>query len=91
MSESTAEFFQTLARVLLRSWVMAYLLLFVWLGFYLLAPDVIYRLHGGMFTLSPHEIDLIFYCGMGLYKLFVLVFLFFPWLSIWLVLRNAKP
>lgn len=87
--EST-EFFNTLAKVLLRCWLFGFVTLFIWLGVILLADDFIHRLHGDMFGLSKHELDLIFYCGMGLLKLFVLVFFFFPWLAIRLVLRGEK-
>jgi hypothetical protein len=41
-----------------------------------------------MFGLSKHEMDLIFYCGMGLLKLVVIVLFFFPWVAIRLVLRK---
>ncbi len=43
-----------------------------------------------MFGLSPHELDLIMYCGLGLFKVFVLIFFLLPWSSIRLVLRKAK-
>lgn len=92
MSESkqSTEFFAMLARVLLRCWVFGFVLLLIWLGVILLAGDFIHRLHGSMFGLSKHELDLIFYCGMGLLKLLVLVFFFIPWLAIRLMLRGEK-
>ena len=90
MSEATREVFDTLARVLLRCWIFGFVLLMMWFGFYMLLGDVIYGLHGGMFGLSKHELDVIHYCGMGLVKLFVLTFFLFPWLAITLVLRNEK-
>lgn len=43
-----------------------------------------------MFDLSRHELQLIHYCGMGLVKLVVGVFFFFPWAAIRLVLRQAR-
>jgi hypothetical protein len=84
----TSDFFDTLAKVLMRCWIFGYLLLLIWLGVILVAGDVVHRLHGGMFGLSSHELDVIFYSGMGLLKLFVLVFFFIPWLAIKLVLRT---
>ena len=84
------EFFSTLAKVLLRCWVFGFVMLFIWFGMFLLAGGFIHRFHGGMFGLSKHELDLIVYCGMGLFKLLVLVFFFFPWLAIRLVLRGGK-
>lgn len=88
MQESTRDYFETLARVLLRCWLFGFVLLFIWLGVDLAIGDLVYRLHGDMFGLSKHELDLIFYCGMGLLKLVVLACFFVPWLSIQLVLRQ---
>ena len=90
MNESTRDFFDTLAKVLLRCWIFGFVLLFIWLGAILLMGETIHNLHGPMFGLSNHELDVIFYCGMGLFKLFVIVFFFFPWLAIRLVLRKAN-
>ena len=84
MTDSTrySELFDTLAKVLLRCWLYGFLLLLIWFGAYMAAGDAIYRVHGPMFGLSKHEMDVIFYCGMGLWKLSVLVFFFIPWLAI---------
>lgn len=90
MLESTRDLFGTLARVLLRCWLFGYVLLFIWLAVVLLMGDTIHKLHAPMFGLTGHELDLIFYCGMGLLKLLVLVFFFVPWLSIRLVLRKGR-
>ncbi len=89
-SRQSTEFFSILAKVLLWCWTFGFVLLFIWLGVILLAGDVVHRLHGGMFGLSKHELDLIFYCGMGLLKLLVLVFFFIPWLAIRIVIRNER-
>jgi hypothetical protein len=86
----TANFFDMLAQVLLRCWVFGFLLLLIWFGAFTLAGEAIHRLHGSMFGLSSHELDVIFYCGMGLLKLLVIVFFFFPWLAIRLVLRKSS-
>lgn len=88
MADSTRDVFDTLAKVLLRCWLLGFALLFIWLGAVLLMGKTIHDLHGPMFRLSNHELDVIFYCGMGLLKLLVLVFFFIPWLSIRLVLRR---
>ena len=89
-SEQNVELFNTLAKMLLRCWLFGFVLLLIWLGVILFASDLIHRLHGEMFGLSKHELDLIFYCGLGLLKILVLVFFFFPWLAIRLVLRGEK-
>jgi hypothetical protein len=76
------------AAVLLRCWLLGFVLLFIWLVAILFGGDLIRDLHGGMFGISGHELDVIFYCGMGLLKLIVLACFFLPWLSIKLVLRR---
>jgi hypothetical protein len=85
---TTTEFFETLAGVLLRCWLLGFAFLLLWSGAAFVAGDFIYRVHGDSFGLSRHELDLIFYCGMGLLKLLVIVFFFFPWIAIKLLLRR---
>ena len=89
-SKPTTEFFAVLAKVLLRCWVFGFMLLGIWFGVFALAGDIVHRLHGALFGLSKHELNLIFYSAMGLLKLLVLVFFFFPWLAIRLVLKSEK-
>jgi len=90
MSTQITEFFDTLAKVLLRCWIFGFLLLLIWFGFFVLAGGVVDHLHGSMFRLSPHELSLIHYCGMAFVKLCVILFFFFPWLAIRLVVKKAK-
>jgi len=79
----------TLYRVLFRCWIFGLLFVSFWFALYILAGDVVYRLHEKWFGLSRHKMDVIFYCGMGLSKLLVIVFFFIPWLAIRLV--SSKP
>ena len=88
MTDSTRDYFETLARVLLRCWIIGFLLLLFSFGMSMLMGDFVHQVHGTMFGLSPHEVDLIMYCWMGLLKLFVFVFFLFPWVAIRLVLRK---
>jgi hypothetical protein len=83
-------FFDMVAKVLLRCVVLGFLLLLLWLGAFSLAADVIYGVHGKLFGLTPHELDLIHYCGIAFVKLCVLLFFLFPYLAIRLVLRQAR-
>lgn len=89
MTESTRELLTTLEKVLLRCWIFGFVLLFIWLGAILLMGNVIHDIHGPMFGLTKHELDLIFYCGMGILKLIVLACFFIPWLSIKIVLNKS--
>lgn len=87
MSTQIAEWIQVVAKILLRCWVLGLLLLLIWYGMFMLAPTVIYSVHGYMFRLSPHELNIIHYSGMAFAKLVVICVFFFPWLSIRLALR----
>ena len=57
---------------------------------FMLTNEMIYEIHGKMFGLSEHELDLMFYCSMGFFKLFVFIFFLIPWLAIRMVLRKAR-
>ena len=89
MSDSTRETLVLLNRILLRCWTLGFAVVFIWLGAILLMGNVIHDLHGPMFGLTNHELDVIFYCGLGLWKLAVLACFFIPWLSIKLVLKKS--
>lgn len=90
MTDSTRDFFDTLANVLLRCWIFGFALLLLAFIMILVAGGIIDDIHGRMFGLSPHEFDLIFYCWLGALKLLVLVLFFMPWLAIRLVLRKRS-
>ena len=51
----TTEMFEALARVLLRCWLLGFLLLLVWFGAYMLAGESAYRLHREMFELPSQS------------------------------------
>ena len=89
MSDSTKELLETTKDVLLRCWICGFVLLFISLGATLLTGNLIHDLHGSIFGLTKHELDLIFYCLMGILKLIVIACFFIPWLSIKLVLKKS--
>jgi hypothetical protein len=84
----TRDLLDAVAKVLLRCTLFGFLLLLFWFAAVMLAGDLVYRVHGGMFDLHRHELSVIHYCGMGLVKLVVGMFFFIPWVSIRLVLRK---
>ena len=90
LTDSTHDFFDTLAKIPLRCWLFGFRLLLLWFGIDMLASDVIYRLHGSMFDLTKHDMDVIHYCGMAFVKLSVILFFCFPWLAVRLVLRKRS-
>lgn len=90
MSTQITEWLDVIAKILLRCWIFGLLLVAIWFAFFMLASGVLYNLHGKLFGLSPHELNIIHYSGMALVKLAVICFFFFPWAAIRLVLRKAK-
>lgn len=89
MNENTRELLQAVEKVLLRCFLGSFVILFIWLLATLFMRDLIHSLHGDMFGLTAHELDLIFYCGMGLMKLAAFSLFLLPWLSIKMVLKKV--
>lgn len=89
MSESNNvnELFGTLAKILLRCFVLGYVLLLIWFVVSLVATGMIYGI-GKLYGLTPHEVDLVNYCGMAVVKSIVLLFFLIPYIAIRLVLRK---
>lgn len=88
MVNSTREFFDTFAKILLRCWICGFVLLSVWLGVFM--SNIVHKVHGPLVGLSDHELDVFHYCGIVFLKLIVLMFFFVPWLSTRLVLRKVR-
>ncbi len=84
------DFFETLEKVLLRCWQIGIAVLMVWFVAVLALGDTILQIHGSLFHLTKHELDVIMYCGMGLWKLSIITCFFLPWLSIKIV-RKSLP
>lgn len=91
MLETNRDFFVTLEKVLLRCWVFGFALLAFSVGVFLLCGDMVDKIQGSLFDVTPHELDLIIYCALGLLKLLVIGLFFLPWLAIKLVLRKDAP
>ena len=92
MSEPTQtdDLLNVTAKVLLRCWILGFILLLFWIGAVALAGDLVYSVHGSMFDLTRSELSVIHYCGMGLTKLVVGMFFFIPWVAIRLVLKKRE-
>jgi hypothetical protein len=84
--EST-ELLNVVGKILLRCFLLGYLLLLVWFACFLWAPGLVYKV-SQPFDLTSHEINVINYCGLVFVKSCVLIFFLLPWISIRLVLRN---
>ena len=89
-SASLDEVLSAVAKILLWCFVLGTLALFLWFGFFLAAGDFAYQVHSSMFDLSKHEFDVIWYCGMGLLKLWVFMLFLVPWIGVRLTLRGMR-
>ncbi len=69
--------------VLLRCFIIGFVVLIVWFLFFLVAGGLIYDVHGGMFKeITDRQFEVIHYCGMGLLKLFIFVFFLVPYIAL---------
>jgi len=84
------DWLEMIAKVLLRCFVFGCLFLLLWFAFYVLAEDVMHRMHGRLFGFSKHEMALIHYCGMAYVKVCVILFFLFPYIAVRLVLRKTN-
>lgn len=84
----TDRLLDAIGRVLIRSLLIAWGVLLVWFVVFLMAGDWIHSLHGQWFEMTRREMDLIFYAGMGLFKLGALLLFLIPWIAIRLVRRG---
>lgn len=70
-------------RALLRCVVLGVVVLIIWFVFFLVADGLIYSVHGRFFhQITVRQFQVIHYCGIGLTKLFVVVFFLFPYVAI---------
>jgi hypothetical protein len=88
MSTQITEWLESIAKILLRCWIFGFVLLFIWFGAFM--SGAVHSLHGPLMGLSDHDLNVIHYSGMAFTKLCVILFFFFPWLSIWMVLKKRK-
>ena len=78
-------------RVLLRCVILGVVVLIVWFVFFLVADGLIYSVHGRFFSeITNRQFQVIHYCGIGLTKLFVVVFFLFPYVAIRWTNKNQK-
>jgi hypothetical protein len=68
--------------VLLRCFILGFVVLIIWFLFIVFAGGLAYDVHGSMFTeITDRQFEVIHYCGMGLLKLFVFVFFLIPYIA----------
>ena len=83
-------FLQTLATILIRSFLIGLAFLLLWFLLYLVAPGWMFETNAIWFNIGKRDFDLINYFGMGFVKISILLFFFFPYLAIRSMLRRKE-
>lgn len=81
-NERNDVFLQTVATILLRSFLIGLAFLLLWLLLYLIAPSWMFEMNTRWFDIGKRESDLINYYGIGFVKISILLFFLFPYLAI---------
>jgi len=81
-------FLQTLATILIRSFLFGLAFLLLWFVLYLIAPSWMFEMNARWFNISKRDFDLINYFGIGFVKISILLFFLFPYLAIRSMLRK---
>ena len=79
-----------ISRILLRSFIFALALLLLWMLLYLVVKDYWYIGHGKLFDLTDHDLALLNYAGMGLFKILAFCFILCPYVAIETIIRFKK-
>ncbi len=89
-NERNDVFLQTVATILLRSFLFGLALLLLWFLLYLITPNWMFELNASWFNVGRRDFDLINYFGMGFLKISIILFFLFPYLAIKSVLRRKE-
>lgn len=89
-TERTDIFLQTLATILIRSFLIGLAFLLLWFLLYLVAPGWMFETNAIWFNIGKRDFDLINYFGIGFVKITILLFFFFPYLAIRSMLRRKE-
>jgi len=77
--------------VLLRCFILGFVVLMIWFLFFLVGRGLIYDVHGSIFKqITDRQFEVIHYCGMGLLKLFVFVFFLIPYVAMRWTAKGRK-
>jgi len=81
-NERNDVFLQTMATILLRSFLFGLALLLLWFLLYLITPNWMFELNARWFNIGKRDFDLINYFGMGFFKISIILFFLLPYLAI---------
>jgi Family of unknown function (DUF6868) len=89
-AERTDIFLQTLATILIRSFLFGMAFLLLWFLLYLIVPGWMFETNAKWFNIGKRDFDLINFFGMGFLKISILLLFFFPYLAIRSMLRRKE-
>ena len=79
---------ETIAEVLIRSFIIGIALLTIWLVLVIGLPDWVWQMHGKIFDLSREQVALAHYAGMIVTKAGIFALFLFPYIGIKLAQRK---
>lgn len=86
----TDTFLKQISRILLRSFIVAMAFLILWLVIYFVVGDYWFTCHTKLFHITEHELSILNYAGMGLFKILAFCFILCPFVAIETVIRFKK-
>jgi hypothetical protein len=89
-NERSDTFFQRLATILIRSFLLGLAFLLLWFLFYLIVPGWMFEMNVRWFRIDKRDFDLVNYFGMGFAKISIFLFFLFPYLAIKWTLRKKR-
>ena len=83
-------FLETVATILLRSFLFGLAFLLIWFISYLIAPNWMFQMNARWFNIGQRDFELINYFGVGFLKITLLLFFLIPYLALRSMLRKKK-
>ena len=88
-NERNEVFLQTMASILLRSFLFSLAFLLLWFLLYVVAPGWMFDMNARWFNIDKRDFELINYFGIGFVKIVILLFFLLPYLAIKSMLRKG--
>ncbi|MBI1387973.1 MAG: hypothetical protein GC154_05950 [bacterium] len=82
---------ETLARILIRCFVMGFVLMVIWFAVVFCAEDFVFNIHASLFGIEKAQFIAINYYGLAAVKMFVILVFLIPYIAIRLVMMKGLP
>ncbi len=89
-TRSQGELLATLARILIRCFLLGIAVVMYWAGMVVFAGDFVYNMHSSLFPMSSQQFYSIHYAGIAFTKVCIFLFFLLPYISIRLVQRKNR-